>query len=151
MFNDLFCLRDPRVHTISVGASCPDDLVLHLDAVALLDQADALITPIEHRLHQAAREVLGGAWMDSWQQGLPHWQDTPGEMNLPLLLWLHNLLEAWDLEGFVKARYGLLGRGGHWFLAPTRIPSMPPLRRLICWLFCRPAPGEIKFLEYFDD
>ena len=115
VFNDLFCLRDPRVHTISVGASCPDDLVLHLDAVALLDQADALITPIEQSLHQAAREVLGGAWMDSWQQGLPHWQDTPGELNLPLLLWLHNLLEAWDLEGFVKARYGLLGRGGHWF------------------------------------
>ena len=53
--------------------------------------------------------------MDTWRQGLPHWQDTPGELNLPLLLWLHNLLEAWDLEGFVKARYGLLGRGGHWF------------------------------------
>ena len=115
VFNDLFCLRDPRVHTISVGASSPDDLRLHLDAVALLNQADALITPIEHRLHQAAREVLGDAWMDSWQQGLPPWQDTPGELNLPLLLWLHNLVEAWDLEGFVKARYGLLGRGGHWF------------------------------------
>ena len=115
VFNDLFCLRDPRVHTISVGASCPDDLRLHLDAVALLDQADTLITPIERSLEQAAREALGGAWMDSWHQGLPHWQDTPGELNLPLLLWLHNLLEAWDLEGFVKARYGLLGRGGHWF------------------------------------
>ncbi len=115
VFNDLFCLRDPRVHTISVGASCPDDLTLHLEAVTLLDQADALVKPIEHRLHQAAREALGGAWMDSWQQGLPRWQDTPGELNLPLLLWLHNLLEAWDLEGFVKARYGLLGSGGHWF------------------------------------
>jgi predicted aldo/keto reductase-like oxidoreductase len=31
------------------------------------------------------------------------------------MLWLHNLLEAWDLEGFAKARYGLLGQGNHWF------------------------------------
>ncbi len=32
-----------------------------------------------------------------------------------MLLWLHNLLEAWDLEGFARARYGLLGQGDHWF------------------------------------
>ena len=32
-----------------------------------------------------------------------------------MLLWLHNLVEAWDLESFAKARYGLLGRGNHWF------------------------------------
>ena len=32
-----------------------------------------------------------------------------------MLLWLYNLLEAWDLESFAKARYGLLGSGGHWF------------------------------------
>ena len=34
VFNDLFCLRDPRVHTISVGAARPSDLDLHLEAVA---------------------------------------------------------------------------------------------------------------------
>ena len=36
-------------------------------------------------------------------------------INLPVLLWLYNLLEAWDLESYAKARYGLLGSGGHWF------------------------------------
>jgi predicted aldo/keto reductase-like oxidoreductase len=41
--------------------------------------------------------------------------DTPGDINLPVLLWLHNLLVAWDLESFAKARYGLMGQGGHWF------------------------------------
>ena len=40
---------------------------------------------------------------------------TPGEINLPILLWLHNLLEAWDLESYARARYRLLGSGGHWF------------------------------------
>ena len=33
VFNDLFCLSDPRVHTISVGAARPEDLDLHLEAV----------------------------------------------------------------------------------------------------------------------
>ena len=47
--------------------------------------------------------------------GLPRWDQTPGEINIPTLLWLNNLLEAWDMESFVKDRYGLLGRGGHWF------------------------------------
>ena len=115
VFNDLFCLRDPRVHTLSVGAARPQDLDLHLEAVSLLDQADELVVPIEARLHQAQRDALGAPWLTSWRQGLPEWKDTPGEINLPLLLWLYNLLEAWDLEGFVKARYGLLGRAGHWF------------------------------------
>jgi predicted aldo/keto reductase-like oxidoreductase len=32
-----------------------------------------------------------------------------------VLLWLHNLLEAWDLEAYGRARYGLLGQGSHWF------------------------------------
>ena len=32
-----------------------------------------------------------------------------------MLLWLHNLLEAWDLESYARARYRLLGSGGHWF------------------------------------
>ena len=37
------------------------------------------------------------------------------QINLQVLLWLYNLLEAWDLESYAKARYGLLGSGGHWF------------------------------------
>ena len=115
VFNDLFCLKDPRVHTISVGASNPGDLDLHLEAVARLDQAADQIAPVQERLHQAALAALGEDWLSSWHQGLPSWQDTPGEINLPVLLWLHNLLEAWDLESYARARYRLLGSGGHWF------------------------------------
>ena len=115
VFNDLFCLRDPRVHTISVGASCPGDLDLHLEAVSRLDEAADLIAPVEQRLQQAAKHALGDDWLGSWSQGLPSWENTPGEINLPILLWLHNLLEAWDLESYARARYRLLGSGGHWF------------------------------------
>jgi predicted aldo/keto reductase-like oxidoreductase len=115
VFNDLFCLSAAGIHTISVGAARPSDLHLHLQAVDLLPQADALLPPILERLEQARREALGEAWLGSWSEGLPAWQDTPGQMNLATLLWLHNLLEAWDLQSYAKARYGLLGAGSHWF------------------------------------
>lgn len=115
VFNDLFCLTHPGVHTISVGAARPEDLALHLEAVALLPQAAELLPPIVSRLQEARLAALGQSWISSWQQGLPSWQDTPGQINLPTLLWLHNLLEAWDLQSYAKARYGLLGAASHWF------------------------------------
>lgn len=115
VFNDLFCLSAPGIHTISVGAARPDDLDLHLEAVRLLPQAAELLPPIVARLEQARRDALGEVWLSSWQDGLPAWQHTPGEINLPILLWLHNLVEAWGLEGYARARYGLLGAGSHWF------------------------------------
>jgi predicted aldo/keto reductase-like oxidoreductase len=115
VFNDLFCLSATGIHTISVGAARPEDLDLHLEAVRLLPQAAELVPPIVARLEQARLEALGDAWLSSWQQGLPAWQDTPGSINLPILLWLHNLVEAWGLEGYARARYGLLGAGSHWF------------------------------------
>ena len=115
VFNDLFCLSASGIHTISVGAARPEDLDLHLEAVRLLPQAAELVPPIVARLEQARLEALGAGWLGSWQQGLPAWQNTPGSINLPILLWLHNLVEAWGLEGYARARYGLLGAGSHWF------------------------------------
>ena len=114
VFNDLFCLSDPRVHTISVGASRPSDLDLHLEAARQLDTAGSLISPIQDRLQTQALEALGEPWLMTWRQGLPHWKDTPGGINLSVLLWLHNLIEAWDLESYARARYGILGHAGHW-------------------------------------
>jgi predicted aldo/keto reductase-like oxidoreductase len=115
VFNDLFCLSFPAIHTISVGAARPADLALHLEAVGALDRAAELLAPIQARLERAQLEALGADWLASWQQGLPDWQEAPGQLNLQVLLWLHNLLEAWDLESFARARYCLLGSGGHWF------------------------------------
>ena len=115
IFNDLFCLSDKRVHTISVGASTPQDLLLHIEAIKLLNQANELLPIICERLIDASYQSLGKEWIDTWRVGLPPWDKTPGQINIPVLLWLYTLLQSWEIEGFAKARYRLLGNGSHWF------------------------------------
>jgi len=114
-FNDLFCLSDKRVHTLSVGASKPEDLDIHLNAIFKIDRNQGIVDIVQKRLINASYKSLGESWLTTWHQGLPSWDQTPGEINIPILLWLNNLLEAWDMESFAKDRYALLGRGGHWF------------------------------------
>ena len=114
-FNDLFCLSDKRIHTLSVGASKPEDLDIHLSAISKMDTMHGWINTINKRLIDASYKSLGEEWLTTWNVGLPSWDQTPGDINIPILLWLNNLLEAWDMESFAKDRYSLLGRGGHWF------------------------------------
>jgi len=115
-FNDLFCLLREEVHTISIGAKRPSDYDEHLRAVEMLgdSQAEGLVRQIDERLHAEFRTVLGAEWCATWSQGLPAWPDTPGEVNVPFILWLYNLAKALDLTKFGKERYGLLGNAGDW-------------------------------------
>ena len=115
VFNDLFCLSNNSVHTLSVGAAKESDFDYHLEAISLLHKSNELVPSIETKLTQESIKVLGVDWYQNWDKNLPTWKNTPGEINIPVLLWLSNLLEAWDLESFTKARYQLLGNGGHWF------------------------------------
>lgn len=115
VFNDLFCLSHSQVHTLSVGAARPQDFDEHLRAVNLLDQADDLLPPILKRLKEAAIAVLGEEWVQTWHQGLPAPEQTPGQVNIPAILWLRNLALAYDLVDYAKMRYNLLGNGSHWF------------------------------------
>ncbi len=115
VFNDLFCLSDPRIHTISVGLSNINDLDLHLYAVSLLESSNQILPPIINNLNNASLSSLGSEWISSWHIGLPSWESTPGNINIPILLWLHNLIKSWDMVDYAKDRYSLLGKGGHWF------------------------------------
>ena len=115
VFNNLFCLRNPQVHTLSIGAARPSDFDEHLKALPLLDQADEAVKPVLERLQQQAIDSLGETWLRTWKQGLPTPEATPGNINIPVILWLRNLLLAFDMEEYAKARYNLLGNGGHWF------------------------------------
>ncbi|MDX2096713.1 MAG: aldo/keto reductase [Leptolyngbyaceae cyanobacterium bins.59] len=115
VFNNLFCLSHPQVHTLSVGAARPGDFDEHLKTLDLLDQAHEVLAPIVERLEDALIDCLGENWVRTWYLGLPAPHETPGGLNIHTMLWLWNLAKAYDLVEYGKMRYNLLGNGGHWF------------------------------------
>ncbi|MEB3830492.1 aldo/keto reductase [Phormidium sp. CCY1219] len=115
VFNNLFCLSHPQVHTLSLGASRPTDFDEHLKTLPLLDKADEILPPILERLENAAIARFGKDWVKSWHIGLPTPEETPNQINIPVILWLRNLALAYDLFDYGKMRYNLLGNGSHWF------------------------------------
>ena len=145
-FNTLFCLRRPEIHTLSIGAARPTDFDEHIEAVRRLPEVGELLPPVEKCLQQQWESSLPEGWRKTWQQGLPHWSDSPGQANLREILRLHNLALAYDLVGYGKMRYNLLGQGGHWFpgksladLTPEEIrPALktcPNPEETLCRLF----------------
>ncbi len=115
VFNDLFCLANEKVHTISVGIAKESDFDYHLEAVSLLSKAKNYIPEIINRLQRECMNVLGYQWYFDCFKNLPDWQSTPGNINIPVLIWLSNLVEAWDMVEFAKSRYQIMGNAGHWF------------------------------------
>lgn len=115
VFNGLFCLSRPEVHTLSCGVARPEDFDIHMETVRLLDRAAEHIAPIEKRLHEALVDELGEEWVARWEKDLPDWDETPGEVNMPVILRLWNYARAFDMVEYGKMRYGLLGNAGHWF------------------------------------
>jgi uncharacterized protein len=115
VFNDLFCLSHPQVHTLSLGAAVPTDFDEHMKTLDLLDRAAEVLPPIIQRLEQAMIDRLGEKWHRTWRDGLPEPSETPGNINIPTILWLRNLALAYDLTEYGQMRYNLLENGGHWF------------------------------------
>ncbi|MEM6752825.1 MAG: aldo/keto reductase [Cyanobacteria bacterium P01_C01_bin.38] len=115
VFNDLFCLNHPQVHTLSLGAAKPSDFDEHLKTLDLLDKASEILPPIIEKLEQQAIATLGEDWAKTWHVGLPKYEETPGNVNIPIVLWLRNLAVAYDMTEYAKMRYNLLGKGGDWF------------------------------------
>jgi len=115
VFNDLFCLRNQNVHTLSVGIAKETDFALHLEAVSLLSESEKYVPKIINKLRQESINSLGLEWHQNWNRNLPSWEYTPGNINIPVLLWLSNLIDWLGMEGYARARYQLLGNGSYWF------------------------------------
>jgi predicted aldo/keto reductase-like oxidoreductase len=115
VFNCLWCLSHPQIHTLSIGAAKPGDFDLQLTTLDLLDGAEELLPPIDQRLRAAMVEAVGEDVADRYDEGLDHWEETNGMVNVPMILWLRNLALGWGLVEYAAMRYNLLGNGGTWF------------------------------------
>jgi predicted aldo/keto reductase-like oxidoreductase len=119
VFNDLWCLSHPAVHTISIGARVASDFDEHLRAARLLEEHSsdirALIAPIEARLQVKVENALGKQWANTWSVGLPEWQQMPGGINVREILRLYNMARTYDMTEYARSRYNLLDGAGHWF------------------------------------
>ncbi len=115
IFNDLYCLDRPEVHTLSVGAARPSDFDLHVQAVDMMDKTKDIVPPIVAKLEAAMKAAVGATHPEDFNTGLPEFHNVPGDMNLRVMVWLRNLAMGWDMQDYGKMRYNLLGNGGHWF------------------------------------
>ncbi|MEK6246994.1 MAG: aldo/keto reductase [Planctomycetales bacterium] len=146
VFNCLFCLSRPEIHTLSLGASCPDDFALQLTALDFLDTADEIVPMIVERLRNTMDASVGKDFADRFSDGLPAWQDSPGYMNMAIILWLRNLAVAYDMTDYARMRYNLLGNGGHWFpgLNAAEIDNLDITKALVDSPFSAQIPDILR-------
>lgn len=115
VFNDLFCLSHEQVHTLSLGAARPSDFDEHMKVLQLLDDPASHLEPVEQKLEAAMEAATGAKSPESIISGLPRWQDTPNNFNLPNILWLRNLALGWGLWDYARWRFNMMKDAGHWF------------------------------------
>lgn len=115
IFNDLYCLARPEVHTLSIGVSKPEDFDEHIAALEFYYRAADVMAPVEKRLRAAMESALGADWCNGWWRGIPEHTELPDDINLLEILRLWSFAKALDMVDFGRMRYNLLGNAGHWF------------------------------------
>ena len=120
VFNAVFCLSRPEVHSLSIGPARPSDFDVALGALEHVGAAGGTpalptVEAIGRRLEAAYAAAVPAELRDPFALNLPEPAAAPGGMNMAVMLWLRNLVKAFDMQAYGEMRYNLLGNGGHWF------------------------------------
>ncbi len=114
-FNDLFCLSHDEVHTLSLGASKPEDYDEHVRAMQWYEDRKAISGRISEKIHAEIDRVFGEGWWRSYAAGVPTPERSPGGLHIREILRLYTWAHALDMVDFAKSRYNMFGNGGAWF------------------------------------
>ncbi len=108
--NHRFCLSNPEVTTVTVGAAHPDEFGPHLRAV----EYDGTLTKGEQKIIERLNVQymkLGKTLCTLCHKCLP----CPEQINIPEVLRLRNIAIAFNMVEFGRYRYKMFENADHWF------------------------------------
>lgn len=108
--NYRFLLSDPRITTLSVGPSNPEELIQPL---AVADRTQKL-TDEEITVFRRLQEELNNALFTEKCSQCYACLPCPENINIPEVLRLRNLTVAYDMSDYGQYRYQMFENAGHW-------------------------------------
>lgn len=125
-FNDLYCLSRPEVHTLSLGASRPEDFGEHVDGMKWYPDREAVSDAIARRLRDEIDAHFFPGWHRVYAAGVPPQSMCPGGVNVREILRLYSFAKALDMVAYAKSRYNMFSNGGPWFPGDEPTNFDPP-------------------------
>jgi len=108
-FVSLHSWKTNAMHTVSIGFARPSDIDEALEAAWVHSQGsyEKQLEEIERRLDSRKKEVLGKPWVEKGMLNVSSCEDerTNGT-GLGHILWCHNIVSAFGMYDFARARYG---------------------------------------------
>jgi hypothetical protein len=98
-----------------MGVSNPTDFDHHVESLRLLTEDMTEHTNIVDSLNRELQEVFPLDLKNEITKHCLNYEKIPNQVNIFVITRLWSLAKAFDLVGYGKMRYNLIGNGGHWF------------------------------------
>ena len=127
-WHDCYCLLNPEVHTLSLGASKPSDFKEHVDAVCGKFD-NKFINHVTGIIDAELENQLGKLWMENWYKDIPFHSDIVEGINVQEIIRLWTFDQGLGMYNWAKMRYNLLGNASHWF-AGNRVENIKQIGKI---------------------